>query len=73
VTDSRGNHLGTIIRVNENARLAQLYMGDEGKSIALPVNLLTPKGDFAQATTVSKADALAMARTQHRTYLAMAR
>jgi hypothetical protein len=70
VTDSHGSHLGKIIRVDESARLAEVYMKDVGKSVAMPVDLLTPKGGFVQAMTVSKADALAMARTQHQTAFA---
>ena len=72
VTDSRGNHLGTVIRVDQEARLAEVYMGAEGKSVAMPIELLTPKADFAQAVTVSKQDALAMQQTQAKTYFAFA-
>ena len=72
VTDSRGNHLGTVIRIDQEARLAEVYMGAEGKSVAMPVELLTPRADFAQAVTVSKQDALAMQQTQAKTYFAYA-
>jgi hypothetical protein len=64
VTGSRGQELGTIIAVDYGNQLAQVYMADEGMSVALPVRMLTAQGDHAMAPTVSKADALAMVTTQ---------
>ena len=69
VFGSQGRELGAVIAVDYASQLAQVYMADEGMSVALPLRMLTAEGNRVVAPTVSKADALQMVDTQARTTL----
>jgi hypothetical protein len=64
VVGAQGESLGSIIAVDQESELAQLHMYDMGKSIALPIELLSVENRRVMAPTVSHSDVVAMTRTQ---------
>jgi hypothetical protein len=66
VVGAQDEHLGSIIAVDQSAELAQLHMYDRGKSIAVPIELLSVENGRVMAPTMSQPDVVAMTRTQSR-------
>jgi hypothetical protein len=64
VAGANGETLGAIIAVDQEKELAQLHMYDMGKSIAVPIELLSVENGQVMAPTVSRSDTVAMSRTQ---------
>jgi hypothetical protein len=68
VIGSDGRSLGSILAVDQEKELAQLHMHDMGKSIAVPIELLTIESGRVMAPTMSRSDVVAMTRTQMSDY-----
>lgn len=64
VLGAKGQKLATIIAVDHDAALAQFHMYDMGKSVAVPTALLGLDNGRVMASTMSRADLVAMTRTQ---------
>ena len=67
VMGADGRELGYVLRVDHGSQLLQVHMPEEGKSVAMPVRLVSLKDDRVMASTVSRQDALAMVNTQNAT------
>jgi hypothetical protein len=63
VFGAHGARLGSILAVNHAGRLAQVQTPG-GIAVAMPVGLLTDKGNRIVAPTISPLDMMAMAKTQ---------
>jgi hypothetical protein len=64
VMGANGEHLGSVIAVDHEMELAQLHMHDMGKSITMPIELLSVENGRVMAPTVSRSDVVAMTQTQ---------
>jgi hypothetical protein len=63
VFGARGARLGYILAVDHGSKMAELQT-PSGIGVAMPVTLMVDKGDHMSAATMSKADVMAMAKTQ---------
>jgi hypothetical protein len=63
VVGARGAYLGYILAVDHGSKMAELQTPG-GVGVAMPVSLITDKGSRLLAPTMSKADVMAMAKTQ---------
>jgi hypothetical protein len=63
VFGTKGARLGYILAVDHGSKMAELQM-PSGIAVAIPVSLITDKGDRLTASTTSKADVMAMAKRQ---------
>jgi hypothetical protein len=63
VFGSHGERLGYILAVDQDARLIELQTA-RGIAVAMPASLLVEKHGQVTATTTSRADVMAMAKTQ---------
>ena len=63
VFGTKGARLGYILAVDHASKMAELQTPG-GVGVALPVSLLMDKGNHLTAATMSKADVMAMAKTQ---------
>jgi hypothetical protein len=63
VSGSHGERLGHILAVDEDAHLVELQT-PRGIAVAMPAALLVEKGGSVLAPTTSRADVMAMAKTQ---------
>jgi hypothetical protein len=63
VFGTKGVRLGYILAVDHGSKMAELQT-PSGIGVAMPVSMMTEKGDRLMAPTMSKADVMAMAKTQ---------
>ena len=63
VIGAHGMRLGYILAVDHGSKMAELQTTG-GVGVAMPVGLLTDRGGHLTAATMSKADVVAMAKTQ---------
>jgi hypothetical protein len=63
VFGTRGARLGYILAVDHGSKMAELQTPG-GIAVAMPVALMIDKGNHMSASTMSKADVTAMAKTQ---------
>jgi len=63
VWGSHGERLGFILTVDQGKHLAELQT-PKGIAVAMPASLLTEKGNRLMAPTTSRADVMAMAKSQ---------
>ena len=68
VVGAQGEQLGSIIAVDRESELAQLHMYTLGKSVAVPIELLSVENGRVMAPTMSRPDVVAMTRTQSRDF-----
>jgi hypothetical protein len=63
VVGAKGETLGHVLAVNQESRMIELQLAS-GIAVSLPATLVADKGNRLVAPTMTKADALAMAKTQ---------
>jgi len=63
VFGGKGERLGYVLAVNQKARMIELQM-PTGIAVAMPASLVVEKGNRLVASTMTKADTLAMAKSQ---------
>ena len=63
VSGSHGERLGTILAVDQDTQMIELQTA-RGIAVAMPASLLVEKHGRVMATTTSRADVMAMAKSQ---------
>lgn len=63
VIGTKGEMLGHVLAVNQQSRMIELQL-TSGIAVSMPATLVTDKGNRLVAPTMTKADTLAMAKTQ---------
>ena len=63
VIGAKGESLGQVLAVNQQSHMIELQL-PSGVAVSMPATLVTDKGNRLVAPTMTKADTLAMAKTQ---------